>query len=80
MVAFEQLRERQVRIVVDAEPVDRGRSLSDRRCHRVAMFVFVVMSSGVTMAEIGWPFLGVLAGVAALVIASWGTHRREWER
>ena len=39
--------------------------------HReAAMFTFVITLSGVTIAKIGSPFWGVLAGVLAMMIAS----------
>lgn len=44
--------------------------------HReAAMFTFVITLSGVTIAKIGSPFWGVLAGVLAMVIASIRTAR-----
>jgi benzoate membrane transport protein len=39
--------------------------------HReAAMFTFVVTLSGVTVAKIGSPFWGALAGVAAMLIST----------
>lgn len=44
--------------------------------HReAAMFTFVITLSGVTIAKIGSPFWGVLAGVLAMMIASFRSSR-----
>ena len=47
-----------------------------REGHReAAMFTFVVTLSGVTVAKIGSPFWGALAGITAMVVASWRVRR-----
>jgi benzoate membrane transport protein len=47
----------------------------DGQYREAAMFTFVVTLSGVTVAKIGSPFWGVLAGVVAMMIASARTSR-----
>ncbi len=45
--------------------------------HReAAMFTFVVTLSGVTVAKVGSPFWGALAGVTAMMVASWGVRTK----
>ncbi|MDA3039779.1 MAG: benzoate/H(+) symporter BenE family transporter [Actinomycetota bacterium] len=47
-----------------------GAAVSAPEHREAAMFTFVITLSGVTIAKIGSPFWGVLAGVLAMVIAS----------
>ena len=51
-------------------------ALRDETHREPAMFTFVVTLSGVTVAKIGSPFWGVLAGVLALAIASLRLRRQ----
>lgn len=51
-------------------------AVRDETHREAAMFAFVVTLSGVTVAKIGSPFWGALAGVAAMLIASAGGRRR----
>ena len=61
----------------DALPVDsRQKAVTIIAAAEAAMFTFVVTLSGVSVAKIGSPFWGALAGVIAMVIASTGAFER----
>ncbi|MEZ5263755.1 MAG: benzoate/H(+) symporter BenE family transporter [Acidimicrobiia bacterium] len=51
-------------------------AVRDEPHREAAMFTFVVTLSGVTVAKIGSPFWGALAGVVAMVVASTGAFER----
>jgi benzoate membrane transport protein len=51
-------------------------AVRDETHREAAMFTFVVTLSGVSVAKIGSPFWGALAGVVAMVIASTGAFDR----
>jgi benzoate membrane transport protein len=51
-------------------------AVRDEAHREAAMFTFVVTLSGVSVAKIGSPFWGALAGVVAMVIASTGAFDR----
>ena len=57
-------------------PSSLANAVRDETHREATMFTFVVTLSGVSVAKIGSPFWGALAGVIAMVIVAAGAFER----